>query len=170
MSEKYGQNNLAHSVRFDLGKILFQSGKHREVIDLLCKFLESEIYPVIPSQGSVGASGDLAPLAHLAAALIGEGDVTIEGTRMSAADGLAKVGIAPIELAPKEGLALLNGTQVSTALAIQNYYKLKRLFNSAVVTGALSVDAIKGIDTPFDKRIHDVRGQRGQIEVAALTR
>jgi len=146
------------------------SGVRREVIDLLCKFLEAEIYPVIPSKGSVGASGDLAPLAHLSAALIGEGDVTIGAKRMSAAEGLAQVGLEPIELAPKEGLALLNGTQVSTALAIQNYYKLKRLFNSAVLTGALSVDAIKGSDKPFDERIHDVRGQKGQIEVAALTR
>jgi histidine ammonia-lyase len=146
------------------------SGVRAEVIDLLAKFLECQIYPVIPSQGSVGASGDLAPLAHLTAALIGEGNVMVEGKPMPARDGLKKAGLAPIILGPKEGLALLNGTQVSTALAIKNYYKIKRVFNAAIMTGALSVDAIKGSRVPFDARIHEVRGQKGQIEVASLYR
>jgi histidine ammonia-lyase len=146
------------------------SGVRPEVIELLSKFLASELYPIIPCQGSVGASGDLAPLAHMAAALIGEGEVTLKGTRMSAAAGLKKIGASPLTLGPKEGLALLNGTQASTALAAQNYYKLKRLFNAAILTGALSIDAIKGSDVPFDARIHAARGQKGQIEVATLYR
>ncbi len=146
------------------------SGVRVEVIDLLAKLLDSDVYPVIPSQGSVGASGDLAPLAHLAAVLIGESHVTINGETLTAKDGLKKAGLEPIVLGPKEGLALLNGTQVSTALAIKNYYRLQRAFNAAILAGALSVDAVKGSRVPFDARIHEIRGQKGQIEVASLYR
>ncbi|TNE35873.1 MAG: histidine ammonia-lyase, partial [Alphaproteobacteria bacterium] len=146
------------------------SGVRREVIDMLGRFLDAELYPVIPSQGSVGASGDLAPLAHMSAAMIGEGDAKLKGVTMPAHEALKKIGLEPLVLGPKEGLALLNGTQVSTALAMKNYYKIKRLYNAAILTGALSIDAIKGSDVPFDARIHSVRGQKGQIEAARLYR
>jgi histidine ammonia-lyase len=146
------------------------SGVRLDVVALLIQMLERDVLPVIPSQGSVGASGDLAPLAHLAAAMIGVGEVDIEGVRYGALEGLERAGLEPLRLKPKEGLALLNGTQVSTAIAIKNLFALNRLFYAGILTGALSTDAVKGSDTPFDARIHEVRGQPGQIEVAGLYR
>jgi histidine ammonia-lyase len=146
------------------------SGVRREVIDKLLALYNAGVLPCIPSKGSVGASGDLAPLAHMTMALIGEGDVRVEGLIMPAKQGLAQAGIAPIELAAKEGLALLNGTQVSTALALRALMEAEDVFAAAVVTGALSVDAARGSDAPFDARIHEVRGQPGQIAVAEAYR
>src|SRR5262249_39739274 len=142
----------------------------RSIIDALIKLLDSEIYPIIPSQGSVGASGDLAPLAHLSCVLIGEGEARVKGERISGAEALKRAGIEPIVLGPKEGLALLNGTQISTALALEAYFRTEDVFDAAIQSGAMSVDALKGSDTPFDPRIHQVRGQKGQIEVAARLR
>ena len=141
------------------------SGARWVLVDLIANMLEADILPVLP--GSVGASGDLAPLAHLAAAMIGEGEVTKAGLRMPAREALNGPGLEPVVLGPKEGLALLNGTQVSTALALAGLFQAETLFGSALVTGALSTDAAKGSDTPFDDRIHRARGHRGQIEVAA---
>ena len=146
------------------------SGVRLVVIRALMALLEAGIMPCIPSKGSVGASGDLAPLAHLAAALIGEGHVRIKGERVQAAVALRRAGLEPLVLAPKEGLALLNGTQASTALALSALFRTETLFATAVVAGALSVDAAKGSDTPFDPRIHAARGQPGQIEAAAAYR
>lgn len=146
------------------------SGVRREVIALLVAMLERGIIPNIPVQGSVGASGDLAPLAHMAAAMIGVGTVFVDGEEVPATEALASKGLKPIILGPKEGLALLNGTQVSTAIAIRNLFRLRRLFRAAVLTGALSTDAVKGSDTPFDPRIHEIRGQNGQIAIAKLFR
>ena len=146
------------------------SGVAWPTIEGLLKLAEAEIYPVIPAKGSVGASGDLAPLAHLAAALIGVGQVSYRGERLEAADGLQRAGLSPLVLGPKEGLALLNGTQVSTALALEGLFAAEDVFIAATVAGALSVDAVKGSDTPFDDRIQRVRGQRGQREIAAVYR
>lgn len=146
------------------------SGVREEVVDALIAFLERDVLPCIPSKGSVGASGDLAPLAHLAATLIGVGHVLVDGRRVPAEEGLRAAGIAPLELGPKEGLALLNGTQVSTGLALRHLFAAERLLADGVATGALSVDALMGSDTPFDPRIHDARGQRGQIDVARVYR
>ena len=146
------------------------SGVSLALIAALQRLLEKEIYPVIPAKGSVGASGDLAPLAHLAGVLLGEGDVHFKGKRISAKDGLKKAGLKPLKLKPKEGLALLNGTQVSTALALAALFEIERVFAAALVSGALSVDAAKGSDVPFDARIHQARGQPGQIKVAAALR
>ncbi len=146
------------------------SGVRPLVVQALHRLLETGIVPCIPEKGSVGASGDLAPLAHLAATLIGEGEAEFAGVRLPAAEALRRAGLAPIELAPKEGLALLNGTQVSTALALAALFRAERLLAAALVTGAISVDAAKGSDTPFDPRIHAARGQRGQIEIAAILR
>ena len=146
------------------------SGVRPVVIETLQSLLRAGIMPCIPAKGSVGASGDLAPLAHLAATLIGEGNARVHGTMMPASAALQNAGLAPLQLAPKEGLALLNGTQVSTALALTALFKTEIIFASAIVTGALSVDAAKGSDTPFDPRIHAARGQPGQIETAACFR
>ena len=132
--------------------------------------LRTGVIPCIPAKGSVGASGDLAPLAHLSAALIGEGHARIGPDILPAAEALRRAGLLPLVLAPKEGLALLNGTQVSTALALSALFRAERIFAAALVTGALSVDAAKGSDTPFDARIHAARGQHGQIEVAKVFR
>jgi histidine ammonia-lyase len=144
------------------------SGVRWEAIDAMLRLAEAEIYPCIPSKGSVGASGDLAPLAHFSAALIGLGKVRHRGEIMPASEGLKLAGLAPLELGPKEGLALLNGTQVSTALALIGLFAIEDVFTAAVVAGAMSVDAAKGSDTPFDPRIHAVRGHPGQSEVAAV--
>ena len=144
------------------------SGVSRAVVERLLLLLEADALPVIPSQGSVGASGDLAPLAHLAAALIGVGEVSLAGERMPAADALARLGVEPLVLGPKEGLALINGTQVSTAIALDTLFTAERLFASALVAGALSTDALKGSAAAFDPRIHAARGQPGQIAVAAV--
>jgi histidine ammonia-lyase len=142
------------------------SGVRRTVIDALQSFLDADAMPLIPSQGSVGASGDLAPLAHLVAALMGEGRIDLGGTVVPAADALAKMGREPLVLAPKEGLALINGTQASTAIALDALFLGQRVFDAAVNGGALSVDALKGSCAPFDPRIHELRGQSGQIAVA----
>lgn len=146
------------------------SGVRRVVIEALQKLLAEEAYPVIPSQGSVGASGDLAPLAHLSAALIGEGRIRLKGVEHDAGAALAHIGLAPLTLGPKEGLALLNGTQISTALALDALLRAEDVFNAALAAGALSVDALQGSDAPFDPRIHEARGHRGQIDVAATMR
>jgi histidine ammonia-lyase len=146
------------------------SGVAPATVRLLVGMFSTGVLPVIPSQGSVGASGDLAPLAHMAAVMIGEGEATFEGVRMTGRAALAKAGLAPVELGPKEGLALLNGTQVSTALALQGLFAIERCFLAALVTGALSTDAIAGSDTPFHEGIHRLRRQPGQIAVAAALR
>ncbi len=146
------------------------SGVRPVVVDALVALLDAGVYPCIPSKGSVGASGDLAPLAHMSAALLGWGTVRHGGKTLSATQGLAVAGLAPLTLGPKEGLALLNGTQVSTALALHGLFAAQNVFAAAVVAGALSVDAALGSDTPFDARIHELRGHAGQIEVAATYR
>jgi histidine ammonia-lyase len=144
------------------------SGIRPQTLQGLQALLRSGVYPVIPCQGSVGASGDLAPLAHLSAALLGVGTVRYRGRELPARRGLALAGLRPLKLAAKEGLALLNGTQVSTALALAGLFAIENVFAAALITGAMSVDALKGSDTPFDKRIHAVRRQPGQITVAAV--
>ncbi len=146
------------------------SGVRPEVIAALLALLNDDVLPVVPEKGSVGASGDLAPLAHLAGVLIGEGEAFVGGERVPALHALARAGLAPLQLGPKEGLALLNGTQASTALAIYAVQRLRRVFDVAVAVGAMTVDAAKGSDTPFDDRIHAARGQRGQRVVAARYR
>jgi histidine ammonia-lyase len=143
------------------------SGVRRETLLALKALLEAEVYPCIPAKGSVGASGDLAPLAHLSAVLIGVGEARVNGAIVPAADALKHAGLRPIVLGPKEGLALLNGTQVSTALALAGLFATEEVFAAAIVAGAMSTEALKGSDTPFDPRIHALRGQPGQIEVAA---
>jgi histidine ammonia-lyase len=146
------------------------SGVAPATIRLIEALLARDVLPVIPGQGSVGASGDLAPLAHLTAVLIGEGEATVAGEGLPGAAALAKAGLAPITLGPKEGLALLNGTQVSAALALAGLFQVERLVEAALVTGALSVDAAAGSDTPFDARIHALRGQPGQSAAAHVLR
>ena len=146
------------------------SGVRVELVETLCALLNAEIYPRIPSRGSVGASGDLAPLAHMAGALIGIGEVRVNGNLVPAAIALKAAGIEPVTLAPKEGLALLNGTQVSTALALAAVFRTENVLSAALVAGAMSSDAVKGSDTPFDRRIQSVRGHGGQIAVAAVLR
>ncbi|MGD1877254.1 MAG: histidine ammonia-lyase [Kiloniellaceae bacterium] len=146
------------------------SGIRGEVIDRLIQLFNEELYPVIPGKGSVGASGDLAPLAHLSAVLLGHGEINHRGRRRPAAEVLGEHGIAPIQLAAKEGLALLNGTQVSTALALHGLFAAGDCFTAAITAGALSVDAALGSDTPFDARIQDLRGHPGQIAVAGWLR
>lgn len=146
------------------------SGVRSTIVEMLEAMLARDVIPVIPSQGSAGASGDLAPLAHMTAAMLGVGEAQFAGERMPADAALAHAGLAPIVLGPKEGLALLNGTQFSTAVALANLFAIERVFQAALVTGALSTDAAKGSDTPFDARIHILRGHPGQIEVAAALR
>jgi histidine ammonia-lyase len=146
------------------------SGVRPVVIESLLALANHGVLPVIPSKGSVGASGDLAPLAHLTAALIGIGDVTVGGKIVPAAEGLAAAGLQPLVLEAKEGLALLNGTQVSTALALLGLFAAEDCLAAALVAGSLSVDAAKGSDVPFDPRIHELRGQPGQIDVARVLR
>ncbi len=147
------------------------SGVTPATIERLVEALERGLLPVVPGQGSVGASGDLAPLAHLSAALfLGEGEIDLAGVRLPAAAALARVGLAPLALGPKEGLALLNGTQVSTALALAGLVEAETCFQAALVTGALATDAARGSDGPFDPRIHALRGQPGQIRVADALR
>ena len=146
------------------------SGVRAQVIDALLALLGAEVLPVIPEKGSVGASGDLAPLAHLAVVLLGIGEVTVGAERLPATEGLKRAGLAPITLAAKEGLALLNGTQVSTALALLHLFEIEDLFRTALVSGALSVDAAAGSVKPFDDRIHRLRGQPGQVEAATAYR
>ena len=142
------------------------SGVRLELIEALLALYNHEVYPCIPAKGSVGASGDLAPLAHLALPLLGVGDVRYQGKIIPAQKGLEIVGLRVLVLGPKEGLALLNGLQVSAALAIQALFTTEAIFKTALISGALSVDAASGSDVPFDDRIHQVRGHQAQIEVA----
>ena len=146
------------------------SGVRPETLALLEALLAQELLPVIPSQGSVGASGDLAPLAHLAAVMIGYGEALLGGERLPAAAALARAGLAPLTLAPKDGLALINGTQFSTALALAGLFALEQVFHAALVAGALTTEAVQALIEPFDPRIQLWRGHRGQIEVAAAFR
>jgi len=146
------------------------SGVRPLIIDTLIAIYNAGIMPAIPAQGSVGASGDLAPLAHMTLAILGVGPVRYQGEIVDAAQALRAAGIEPVTLAAKEGLALINGTQVSTALALHGLFMAERLVEAAMVTGALSVDAARGSDAPFDARIHAVRGQPGQIAAAAIYR
>jgi histidine ammonia-lyase len=146
------------------------SGIRREVMEALITLYNADVLPVIPVKGSVGASGDLAPLAHMSAALIGVGEVFAKGERMPATEGLALAGLKPLTLQAKEGLALLNGTQASTALALYNMFAIEDLYRTALVAGALSVDAAAGSVKPFDARIHELRGHQGQTEAATAYR
>lgn len=144
------------------------SGVRPLLVERLLELYNRGIYPCIPAKGSVGASGDLAPLAHLSLALLGIGEVRVNGKPIPAAQALSSASLQPIKLAPKEGLALLNGTQVSNALALIGLFAAEDVFAAAVAAGSLSVDAAAGSDTPFDARIHKLRGQLGQQEVARL--
>lgn len=146
------------------------SAIRRQVIEALIGLINAEVYPHIPLKGSVGASGDLAPLAHLSLVLIGESKARYRGQWLPAREALAVAGLEPITLAAKEGLALLNGTQVSTAYALRGLFEGEDLFAAATVCGGLSVEAMLGSRAPFDARIHAARGQRGQIDVAAAYR
>jgi len=146
------------------------SGVSVATVDLLEAMLARGLTPVVPGQGSVGASGDLAPLAHMTATMIGVGEIIVDGERVPALDALARAGLAPAVLGPKEGLALLNGTQFSTAYALAGLFAAERLYRAALVTGILSTEAGKGSDAPFDPRIHALRGHRGQIETADALR
>lgn len=146
------------------------SGVAWDTILLIEGMLEKNVLPVIPSQGSVGASGDLAPLAHMAAVMIGEGRAVFDGTEMDGGAALTKAGLKPITLGPKEGLALINGTQFSTAGALIGLWKARDLARNAIVTAALSTDAIMGSTAPLLPQIHALRGQHGQITVATAQR
>jgi histidine ammonia-lyase len=146
------------------------SGVRRELVDALLALYNADVLPRVPSKGSVGASGDLAPLAHLSAVLLGVGEVECGGRILAASEGLKRAGLRPVTLAAKEGLALLNGTQVSTALALWNLFAIDNLYATALVAGALSVDAAEGSASPFDARIHELRGHPGQIAAAAAYR
>jgi histidine ammonia-lyase len=146
------------------------SGIRPQTLALLEAMLQRDVIPVVPAQGSVGASGDLAPLSHLATVMIGVGEAFIGGQRLPAAEALQRAGLQPIVLGAKEGLALLNGTQFSTAYALAGLFAIENVFQAALVTGALSVEAAKGSDTPFDPRIHALRRHRGQVDAAAALR
>ncbi|WP_028117800.1 histidine ammonia-lyase [Ferrimonas senticii] len=142
------------------------SGLRLQVINMLITLLNAEIYPCVPEKGSVGASGDLAPLAHMSTLLLGEGFARHQGEVLPSAEALKLAGLTPIALAPKEGLALLNGTQASTAFALEGLFNSEDLYAAATVAGALSVEAAKGSRRPFDDRIHQVRGHQTQIDAA----
>lgn len=144
------------------------SGVSEDLVRFLEQLINAQAYPAVPAQGSVGASGDLAPLAHLSLPVIGLGMIRLRGTLLPAAEALAHAGIAPPPLGPKEGLALLNGTQVCTALALAGLFELETAFAGAVVSGAMSLDALQGSDVPFDPRIHALRNQEGQRRVASV--
>ncbi len=146
------------------------SGVSPELVRFLERLINAGLHPCVPSQGSVGASGDLAPLAHLSLPILGLGAVRRHGEIRPAAEALAQEGMAPLELGPKEGLALINGTQVSTALALAALFELEEVFAAAVVSGAMSLDALQGSDVPFDPRIHALRGHPGQERVARVYR
>jgi histidine ammonia-lyase len=146
------------------------SGVRPEIVRALLALYNAGVLPCIPCKGSVGASGDLAPLAHLARILIGEGEVGVGDQVLLAAEGLRRASLAPLALGPKEGLALLNGTQVSTALALAALFDAENVFAAALVASAMSLEAIKGSVRPLDARIHAARGQPGQIDVAAALR
>ena len=146
------------------------SGVRRQIVETLIAITNAGIVPCVPAKGSVGASGDLAPLSHLTLALLGEGEVRVNGVTQSAAKALAAAGIAPVVLGAKEGLALINGTQISTALALHGLFMIERVFEAAVVVGAMAIDAAKGSDAPFDPRLHELRGHAGQIATARAYR
>lgn len=146
------------------------SGVRWQVVASLLALANAGVYPCIPSQGSVGASGDLAPLSHMAAALMGMGEVRYQGKILPAAEGLRHAGLTAMAFGPKEGVALINGTQVSTALALSNLFAAEDALRAGLVTGALALEACRGNDTPFDARIQEVRGHRGQKDVAAVYR
>ncbi|EPC03659.1 histidine ammonia-lyase [Litchfieldella anticariensis FP35 = DSM 16096] len=146
------------------------SGIRREVLDALVALVNAEVYPHIPLKGSVGASGDLAPLAHMSVVLLGEGKARYKGEWLPARQALEIAGLKPLALAPKEGLALLNGTQVSTAYALRGLFEAEDLYAAATVCGALTVEATLSSRAPFDARIHAIRGQQGQIDAAAAYR
>lgn len=146
------------------------SGVRGVVVQSLLDAFNAGFIPYVPAQGSVGASGDLAPLAHLTLALMGEGEALVKGQRVPAREELDRLGLAPLTLAAKEGLALINGTQASTALALHALLRFEGLFATALASGAMTLDAARGSDGPFDARIHAVRGQPGQIEVAGVYR
>ncbi|MEZ5872479.1 MAG: histidine ammonia-lyase [Nitratireductor sp.] len=146
------------------------SGIRWQTIALIEAMLEKGVTPLVPSQGSVGASGDLAPLAHMAATMIGEGEAFLDGVRMPSADALAKAGLKPVVLGPKEGLGLINGTQFSTACALVGYFNALTNANTAIVSSCLSTDAIMGSTAPLEKAIHALRGHAGQIAVASAMR
>jgi histidine ammonia-lyase len=142
------------------------SGVRVETLELLLAFLNRHVHPVVPSRGSVGASGDLAPLAHLSLVLIGEGEAWFDGRRVSGGDALRAAGFSPVVLEPKEGLALINGTQASTALLGLALAAAERLARAADIAAALSIDGLQGSTRPFDPRIHDARGLAGQVASA----
>jgi histidine ammonia-lyase len=146
------------------------SGIRLQVIEFFIQLLNSQVYPCVPKKGSVGASGDLAPLAHMCLPLLGEGEMRHQGNIISAAQGLKIAGLEPLTLAAKEGLALLNGTQASTAFALQGLFRAEQLYAQSCAIGAMSIEAAMGSRAPFDARIHDIRGQRGQIDTAAVFR
>ena len=146
------------------------SGVRVETVRMLAAMLAQGLVPVVPAQGSVGASGDLAPLAHMTAAMLGVGEIFAGSARKPADQALREAGLAPLELGPKEGLALLNGTQFSTAFALAGLFEAETNFRAGLLTGALSTDAARGTDAPFDARIHELRRQQGQKEVAAALR
>src|SRR5437899_2954620 len=146
------------------------SGIRPLVIDTLIALYNAGIMPCIPAKGSVGASGDLAPLSHMTLALLGDGEVRVDGKLVAAHTALESAGIRPVVLAAKEGLALINGTQVSTALALHGLFMAERMLEAGTVVGALSIDAAKGSNAPFDARVHAVRGQPGQIASARIYR
>lgn len=146
------------------------SGVREVVVDTLIAVHNAGLVPFVPSQGSVGASGDLAPLAHMTLALLGEGDMLVDGARVPALQALQSAGIAPLTLSAKEGLALINGTQTSTALALHALLSFEPVLEAALVIGALTIDAARGSDGPFDPRIHELRGQPGQIDAAQYYR
>lgn len=146
------------------------SGIRREVLRLLLAMLNNNILPAIPEKGSVGASGDLAPLAHLSLPVIGEGKVRVAGELLDSRDAFQRAGLSPLQLTAKEGLALLNGTQVSTALALKGLFAAEQNINAAFVAGSLTVEAALASRVPFDARIHAVRGQTGQIEAGGIYR
>lgn len=146
------------------------SGVRPVLVDTLCALVNNDILPVIPAQGSVGASGDLAPLAHMSCALLGIGRVRVDGAEMPASEAMQNAGLQTVTLAPKEGLALLNGTQVSTGLALAAAFRTEHVLAGVFTAGAMSTDAIKGSDTPFDPRIHEARRHDGQAAVAEKLR
>ncbi len=146
------------------------SGVREVVIDTLLAVHNAGLVPYVPAKGSVGASGDLAPLAHMTLALMGEGEMLVDGQRLPALPVLQQAGITPLQLGPKEGLALINGTQTSTALALHALLSFEPVLEAALVIGALTIDAARGSDGPFDPRIHALRGQPGQIDVAQYYR
>ncbi len=146
------------------------SGVRRDIIALMEGMLAAGVIPVVPSQGSVGASGDLAPLAHMTAVMIGDGEAVFEGQRMVGGKALEKAGLTPVTLAAKEGLALINGTQFSTAVALAALFDARRNIEATTVTGALSTDAIMGSTAPLRAEIHALRGHAGQIAIAGAMR